>query len=678
VDKIKSYFLKHFEQTFILLTLITTVIINYHPLITQKVPFLNFYFLPIILSGYYLGRYKAVAGAFFAVLFVSLYVYLQPEAFLTESSETGVWVHVLTWGCFLILSGAVVGRLQERLTEQVDVHRTLNEDLQRQQDELNQAYAALKENSENLETLNRDLKQQQTELNRANYALKERTEELELSKRAVETLKTKVEEALYATMDASVVNLIIEGRLRNEKRNVTILVSDLLGFTSYSEEHPPEVVIRDLNRYLADMEPILLAYRGHIDKYMGDGILCEFGAPLDFATHRLMSVLAGIKMQERMAKLNYPWKMRIGIGSGNTITGLVGGSKRQAYTAIGDVVNLASRLEQACRPGAVLIDRFTYLDVSRFIEGRKKRDIPTKEVTDLEKERHLESLHEKLAGDANNAGVHFEIGQIHLALKEVTEALGYFERALELDPGNKDFKVAYAEASMQMRDSEKLNIKGKRQRIEAYEVIGLKDPFLNRDKVTQTFYDEYRSVADLIQIPMDVTLPVESLDGSVGHSKIVGIISFALANCLSVPDKEKMDILHAGFMADIGKEIVPHHLLNRVGNINPGEFDMVKMHPEEGTRILRKMGYENEAMLKIVRHSHESFNGSGYPDRLKGESIPLGSRIVAVADAYDALTSWRPYRESWERHAALDEISRGVGKGLYDPKVVEFLVKMMG
>jgi HD-GYP domain-containing protein (c-di-GMP phosphodiesterase class II) len=678
MDKIKAYFLKYFEQTFILLTLIVTVIINYHPLITQKIPFLNFYFLPIILAGYYLGRQKAVLGAFFAVLFISVYVYLQPEAFAAETTEESVWVHVLTWGCFLILSGAVVGRLQERLTEQVDVHRTLNADLQRQQEELNQAYTALKENSENLENLNRDLQRQQEELNRTNFALKERSEELELSKRAIESLKTKVEEALYATMDASVVKMIIEGRLRNEKRNVTILISDLLGFTSYSEEHPPEVVIRDLNRYLADMEPILLAYRGHIDKYMGDGILCEFGAPLDFATHRLMAVLAGTKMQERMAKLNYPWKMRIGIGSGNTITGLVGGSKRQSYTAIGDVVNLSTRLEQACRPGCVLIDRFTYLDVSRFIEARKKRDIPTKDISDVEKERHLESLHEKLTADPNNAGVYFQIGQVHLALKEVTEAFEYFERALERDPGNTDFKVAYAEASMQLKEAERLNLKGKRQRIEAYEVIGLKDPIENREKITQKFYDEYRSVADLIQIPMDVTLPVESLDGSIGHSKVVAVVSFALANCFGVPDKEKMDILHAGFMADIGKEIVPHHLLNRVGSINPGEFDMVKMHPDEGTRVLRKMGYENEAMLKIVRHSHENFNGSGYPEGLKGETIPLGSRIVAVADAYDALTAWRPYRDSWERHAALDEIRRGVGKGLYDPKVVDFLVKMLG
>jgi putative two-component system response regulator len=78
-----------------------------------------------------------------------------------------------------------------------------------------------------------------------------------------------------------------------------------------------------------------------------------------------------------------------------------------------------------------------------------------------------------------------------------------------------------------------------------------------------------------------------------------------------------------------------------------------------------------------VYHSHENFNGTGYPDGLKQEEIPLGSRIVAAADAYDAIISWRPYRDAWERNAALDEIGRGAGKGLYDPKVVAALIKIM-
>ena len=716
LEGLKAYLLKNFEQLFVLLTLVATALINYF--IEQKIAFLNFYFLPIILAGYYLGRTKAVLGAVFSFLVMLLYVYLRPEAFLTtqgdlaEEPEIALYLQVLVWGSFLILAGAVVGGLHEKLAREFATTRRQNEVLQTQQDELNVVNLALKASAENLAFLNQELQRRQEELNHAHAALKdysenlevkvrerteelnrahaslkdyaenleykvtERTEELEKSKQSIEALKTKVEEALYSTMDSSVVKLIIEGRLRNEKRNISVLFSDLVGFTTHSEQNPPEIVVRDLNRYIGDMEPILLAYRGHIDRYMGDGIMCEFGAPLDFETYRILAVLAAIKMQDKMAKVNYPWEMRIGVCSGSTITGLVG-NKRQSYTAIGDVVNIAARLQKSCTPGKVLIDRYTYETVSLFIDARKKRDLPAKEVLGTDKERRLEALHEKVAAEPNNAVHHFQIGQIHLGLNEPVEALQYFERALHLDPNEMKFKLAYAEAGLKIRESEKIDIRGRRQRIEAYEVIGIKDPFEDRKKVSQGFAHEYEYVQNLIQIPADVVLPVEALDGSIGHSKMVAIFAYALATHFNLPDKDKLDILHAGFLADIGKEIVPHHLLNRMGSLSSWELDMVKMHPVEGSRTLRKLGYDNEEIIKIVYHSHENYNGTGYPDGLKGEDIPIGSRIVAVADAYDALISWRPYRDPWERHVALDEIARGVGKGVYDPKVADGLIKIM-
>src|SRR5881628_857961 len=691
LEGLKAYLLKNFEQTFVLLTLVATVLINYF--VEQKIAFLNFYFLPIILAGYYLGRTKAVLGAVFSFLVMLLYVYVRPEAFSTSQGnlaadpQIALYLQVLTWGSFLVLAGAVVGGLHEKLTREFETTRRQNEVLQKQQDELNVVNVALKASAENLAFLNQELQRRQEELNRANVALKDysenleykvkvRTEELEKSKQSIESLKAKVEEALYSTMDSSVVKLIIEGRLRNEKRNVSVLFSDLVGFTTHSEQNPPEVVIRDLNRYIGDMEPILLTYRGHIDRYMGDAIMCEFGAPLDIETYRILSVLAAIKMQEKTAKMNYPWEMRIGVCSGSTITGLVG-SKRQSYTAIGDVVNIAARLQKACVPGKVLIDRYTYESVNLFIDARKKRDLPAKEVLETDKERQLEALQEKVTEEPNNTLHHFQIGQIHLELNEPVEALQYFERALHLDPKEMKFKLAYAEAGLKLRASEKINIKGRRQRIEAYEVIGVKDPFEDRKKVSQGFAHEYQYVQNLIQIPSDVILPVEALDGSIGHSKMVAIFAYTIATYFNLPDKDKLDILHAGFLADIGKEIVPHHLLNRMGSLSSWELDMVKMHPVEGARTLRKMGYDNEELIKLVYHSHENYNGTGYPDGLKGDDIPLGSRIVAVADAYDALISWRPYRDPWERHVALDEIARGVGKGTYDPKVVDGLIKIM-
>lgn len=658
MDRTKRYLLENFENLFVLATLLSTALVNYF--IPTKLAFLNFYFLPIILAGYYLGRRQAVLGALFCALMITVYVVLFPEAFRVGGTPYDVYTYIAAWAGFLILAGAVVGRLQEKLADEARTTAALNAELLQREQDLTQANQTLKEYGDNLEARVRD-----------------RTEELEASKRAVEAMKSKVEDTLYATMDASVVNLIIEGRLRTEKRNVAVLFSDLSGFTSYSEDRPPELVIRDLNRYLADIEPIILAYRGHIDKYMGDGTMCEFGAPIDSDAYRLQAVLAAIKMQERVAAGDYPWTMRIGVASGLAITGLIG-SRRQTYTAIGDVVNLASRLEKLAPPGRILIDRYTYEDVARFVEAQKKRDLPLREVRDTERERQLETLHEQMTGGATDAERFFRIGQLHQELNEPVEALQYFERALRLDPNHVHFKVAYAEARMRLDSNGTISIKGKRKRIEAFEVIRLRDPLADREKIPEGFYNEYRYCVERIQVPADLLLPIEARDCRIGHSTTVAVLAYAIADVLGLADTERMDVLRAGYLADIGMEIVPHHLLNRRGSLGGSEYEAVKRHPEAGERLLRTMGYQSESVLSIIRSSHEMLDGSGYPERLRGDCIPLGARIVVVADAYDALTSWRPYRDALARDAALDEVRRSCARGLYDPRVVEALVKLLG
>ena len=211
----------------------------------------------------------------------------------------------------------------------------------------------------------------------------------------------------------------------------------------------------------------------------------------------------------------------------------------------------------------------------------------------------------------------------------------------------------------------------------AYEITGLKDILSDHNKIPEPFLEKYGYAKDLITIPEDVIMPVEALDGCIGHSKVVALLSYAVASELRVSEKEKEEILQAGFVADIGKEIISHHLLNRMGSLSDTEVVEIKKHPIEGPYILKKLGYHSESMLDMVRFSHENFDGSGYPDGLKGEDIPLGSRIIYVADTYDALTSWRQYREQWDRSAAFDELTRGAEKGLFDPNVVKTLVKVL-
>ena len=394
--------------------------------------------------------------------------------------------------------------------------------------------------------------------------------------------------------------------------------------------------------------------------------------------HRLMAVTCALKMQKVLSERGHPWQMRVGVASGAAIAGLIGGSRRQTYTAIGDIVNLAARLEQNCTPGRILVDRYTHEDIQQFFETRKLRVLSTRKDLDLVKEQELDRLGQEIIDRPDDAELHFQIGQIHLQIKEPIEAMQYFETALRLDPKNDTFKIAYAEAGLNAKEQEKISVKGKRHRIEAFEVIGMKDPLHNRNKIPQALYDRYRHVGGLINIPEDVTLPSEVLDGSVGQSRVVAVMSFILADSMGLSESEKRDILQAGFLADIGKELISPTLRNRRGGLTTSELEIIQQHPEESCRLMRKMGYDSPSVLNLVQHSHEHFSGDGgYPGKLKGNDIPVGSRIIAVADAYDALTSWRPYRETWERHAALGEINREVEKGIFDPMVVAALAKLI-
>lgn len=649
MENFKKYLLQNFEQVFVLLTLLATAGINY--LIPQKVAFLNFYFLPVILAGYYLGRRRAVLGAFLCIIFIGLYAWYDPSQFRVPVDLLDVGVHIGLWGCFLILAGGVVGRLQEHLESEMLMTRELNRDLARSEEELKAANEQLRNHTVDLEK-----------------AVQERTVELEHSKRTTEQLKAKVEEALYATMDPSVVKLMIEGRLRNEKRTLSILFSDLVGFTTYSEDLQPEMVIRDLNRYLSVVEPVLMGYHGHIDKYLGDGVMCEFGAPRDYQMHRLLAVIAGLKLQEKIAASDFPWKTRIGIASGTTITGLIG-SKRQTYTAIGDVVNLGARLESTCPPGRVLIDRYTNEGIERFVETRKFRKLSSHVSVDHAAEDRLEKALSTLAESPNDPTYLSAAGHAHMAVGDMAAATECFEKALRHDPDNTDLKLAYADAGMTAKDSEGIQVKGKRHRVEAYEVIGLRDPLADRGKLPQALVDKYRSILNEVTTPDDLILPVEATDGSVGHSKVVALLAYAIAREMELNDVEQLEVLNAAFVADIGKQAVPHQLLNRAGTLTSNEYDLAATHPMEGAKLLRTMGFDNENIITMVQNSHAPYSGGK-------DSVPIGSRIIAVADAYDALTAWRPYRSAWDRRAAMDEIHRGVKKGLYQQEIVEILERL--
>jgi HD-GYP domain-containing protein (c-di-GMP phosphodiesterase class II) len=130
-----------------------------------------------------------------------------------------------------------------------------------------------------------------------------------------------------------------------------------------------------------------------------------------------------------------------------------------------------------------------------------------------------------------------------------------------------------------------------------------------------------------------------------------------------------------GFMLhDIGKIGVPDAILRKAGPLDDDEWDVMRRHPEMGVRIVEPIGFAPAATEIILSH-HEHWDGSGYPRRLKGEEIPVAARAFAVADAYDAMTTDRPYRGAMAKDDALEVIQTAAGRD-FDPEVVEVFIDL--
>jgi putative nucleotidyltransferase with HDIG domain len=154
-----------------------------------------------------------------------------------------------------------------------------------------------------------------------------------------------------------------------------------------------------------------------------------------------------------------------------------------------------------------------------------------------------------------------------------------------------------------------------------------------------------------------------------GHSERVSEYSSAMASIMGVSDKEMKTLRHAALLHDIGKIGISELILNKPGKLDGVEFDIIKSHPSTGEKIVKPLTFLGDTLHHIRGH-HESFDGSGYPDRLGGDDLPLLTKIMTVADAFDAMTSTRTYRPSMETNKAVSELRRVEGKQ-FDPEVVD-------
>jgi HD-GYP domain-containing protein (c-di-GMP phosphodiesterase class II) len=161
-----------------------------------------------------------------------------------------------------------------------------------------------------------------------------------------------------------------------------------------------------------------------------------------------------------------------------------------------------------------------------------------------------------------------------------------------------------------------------------------------------------------------------------GHSRRVTELSLQLAQAMGMSDEALVHMRHGALLHDMGKIGIPDSILHKPDKLNDEEWEIMRKHPDLAFNMLNSIDYLRDA-LEIPYFHHERWDGSGYPQGLKGEQIPLAARIFAVADVWDALTSNRPYRPAWTREQARDYIREQSGMH-FDPQVVELFLKVIG
>ena len=179
--------------------------------------------------------------------------------------------------------------------------------------------------------------------------------------------------------------------------------------------------------------------------------------------------------------------------------------------------------------------------------------------------------------------------------------------------------------------------------------------------------NERQNLKDLIHCLISVEEAKDSY--TAHHSERVKVYTELLARSLGLSEGSVSLITHAAHLHDIGKMGINDNVLGKPGKLTDDEFAIIKQHPVIGAKILMQSNYTHE-LVQIVLHHHERYDGRGYPEGLKGENIPIGARIIAIADSIDAMTSKRVYRDAMSLDYCRQEIEKNLGV-MDDPAIVK-------
>lgn len=201
-----------------------------------------------------------------------------------------------------------------------------------------------------------------------------------------------------------------------------------------------------------------------------------------------------------------------------------------------------------------------------------------------------------------------------------------------------------------------------------------------KSREIQTLYDELKTAFHEIHSTYESTLEalIAALDSrdteTQGHSMRVAEYTALVARRMGITEPELTDIRRGALLHDVGKIGIPDAILRKPGPLDDPEWEVMRTHPQLGYEMLQGITFLEGAIPIVISHQ-ERFDGTGYPRQLKGEGIPLGARIFAVVDTYDAITSTRPYREGRSHEVALEEIIKFSGIQ-FDPRVVDMFIKI--
>lgn len=190
----------------------------------------------------------------------------------------------------------------------------------------------------------------------------------------------------------------------------------------------------------------------------------------------------------------------------------------------------------------------------------------------------------------------------------------------------------------------------------------------------------FKSYMEMREVYLDTLAAlVDAMDAkdsyTRGHSERVAVYAVEIAREMKLPEDQVEVIQHMALLHDVGKIGIHDEILNKPGQLENGEFDQVKKHSEIGARIINEISDLGHAKEYILYH-HEKYNGTGYPAGLRGNQIPLGARIITVADCFDAMTSNRSYRDALSLGQAVLELKM-CSSSQFDPKIVDVFVRVL-